>query len=219
MTYVTANIDLTESQMRKFHKAIEDKTGVALQISKSQVGTEHGMEMKLTKSQVNKLRKSPNAANIKFSKTQLQKQGRGFLDAILGIGKAILPKVLPILGTLGLSAASGAISGATNKAVKKGTGLKRAGSGLARAGSQSGGQIPLYVSADELADIFRVIKLLEDKKILPKNTNKRIAQKVKKQRGGFISGLLAGLAGPLLGNLVSGLLGNTQQTGSGIREA
>ena len=68
---------------------------------------------------INKSKASGHGIQINFSKTQLQKQG-GFLSSLLNLGKLVLPflakKVLP---TLGLAAASGAIQGATNKAVNK----------------------------------------------------------------------------------------------------
>ena len=78
--------------------------------------------MQLTSRQilVNRINKAKaSGIQINFSKTQLQKQG-GFLSSLLNLGKLVLPflakKVLP---TLGLAAASGAIQGATNKAVNK----------------------------------------------------------------------------------------------------
>ena len=78
--------------------------------------------MQLTSRQIyriNKAKASGHGIQINFSKTQLQKQG-GFLSSLLNLGKLVLPflakKVLP---TLGLAAASGAIQGATNKAVNK----------------------------------------------------------------------------------------------------
>ena len=60
---------------------------------------------------------SGHGVDIKFSKTQLKKQ-EGFLSGLLNLRKLVLPflakKVIPMLG---LTAASGAIQGATNKAV------------------------------------------------------------------------------------------------------
>ena len=67
---------------------------------------------------INKARMSGHGVDIKFSKTQLKKQGR-FLTGLLNLRKLLLPflakKVVP---TPGLPAASGAIQGATNKAVQ-----------------------------------------------------------------------------------------------------
>ena len=61
---------------------------------------------------------SGHVVDIKFSKTQLTKQG-DFLSGLLNLGKLVLPflakKVIP---TLGLAAASGSIQGATNEAVQ-----------------------------------------------------------------------------------------------------
>ena len=64
---------------------------------------------------INKARMSGHGVDIKFSKTQLKKQG-GFLTGLLNLGKLVLPflakKVIPIAAT------SGAIQRATNKAVQ-----------------------------------------------------------------------------------------------------
>jgi hypothetical protein len=53
----------------------------------------------------------------------------GFLGPALSVlARTIIPKILPVLGTLGLAAATGAVSGATKKAVE-GNGIIR-GSGI-----------------------------------------------------------------------------------------
>ncbi len=56
--------------------------------------------------------------------TAMAKEG-GFLGPALSVlTSTIIPKVLPVLGTLGLAAMSGAVSGATKKAVE-GNGIIR----------------------------------------------------------------------------------------------
>ena len=84
----------------------------------------------LTERQHNKIKK--NAAHekgtrIKILETQMESQTGGFLGAIIPF---LTKTILPALGTLGLSAASGAISRATNKATS--------GRGLYRTGDASG---------------------------------------------------------------------------------
>ena len=68
----------------------------------------------------------------------MKSQTGGFLVAIVPF---LTKTILPALGTLGLSAASGALSGATNKATR-GNGIYRAGDGIGdglyRSGDKSG---------------------------------------------------------------------------------
>lgn len=217
--YIPTLIDLTEFQLNKLHKAIEDKEETVLEISKNQLGK--GIEMMLTKTQVNRLKSMKNATRIKFSATQLRKQGQGLLDAIISIGKTLLPVAKNVLLPLGLAGATGAISGLANKAVKgkKGEGLNRAGQGLGRAGTPiEGGKVPIYLSKNEMEDLFTILHHLEDKNILAKKAAINVKNQIKEQKGGFIGTLLASLAAPLLGNLVGGLFGG-QQSGSGIKQA
>lgn len=115
-------LNLTENQKKKILQAYKNKTDARIRISYSNLQTTGKDTVRLTQQQINRINKAKAAGNgleIKFSKTQLQRQG-GFLSGLLNLGKLVLPflakKVIP---TLGLAAASGAIQGATNKAVNK----------------------------------------------------------------------------------------------------
>ena len=86
--------------------------------------------LKLTESQLNRLHKKITA-RITLSETKMSNHTGGFLSAILPFVSKTIP---PALGTLGLSAASGAISGVTNKATRgggySGIGVFRTGDGI-----------------------------------------------------------------------------------------
>ena len=119
--YQKYSLTLTENQKRKIINAYKNQVGVKIRLSNSSLQTKGDVVLQLTNQQINrnkKARMSGHGIDIKFSKTQLQRQG-GFLSSLLNLGKLVLPflakKVLP---TLGLAAASGAIQGATNKAVR-----------------------------------------------------------------------------------------------------
>ena len=120
MSYQVYELNLSENQKKRLVNAYKKKTGVTIRLSNTNL--QHGGEkLNLTTQQINRINKAKakgSGVDIKFSKTQLQKQG-GFLSSLLNLGKLVLPflakKVLP---TLGLAAASGAIQGATNKAVR-----------------------------------------------------------------------------------------------------
>ena len=119
--YDQCMLNLTENQKKKIVSAYKNKIGVNIRISNKDLHSKGNVNLLLTSQQINKINKakaSGNGIELKFSKTQLQKQG-GFLSGLLNLGKIVLPflakKVLP---SLGIAAASGAFSGATNKAVR-----------------------------------------------------------------------------------------------------
>jgi hypothetical protein len=187
--YYQVNVELTDSQLQKLGYAMKHREPVVLEIKKSQLG-KGKTELMLTKTQINKLDKTETATRIKFSVTQLKAQtGEGLLDSIIAIGKTVLPKVLPVLGSLGLAGATGAISGLANKAVT---------------GKKKGGTVPLMVTSKDIKMILEMIGNLENNGALPRGTTEVITENIKQQNGGFIGTLLASLAGPLLASLISG---------------
>ena len=128
--YIKFNTTLSPGQVKK---ARQDGCTVTITVKNS--SGPH--ELYLTETQLNKIKKAlerKSGARIKFSETQMKGQTGGFLGAIVPF---LTKTILPALGTLGLSAASGAISGATNKATR-GNGIYRVGDGLYRSGDQSG---------------------------------------------------------------------------------
>ena len=120
--YHDYSLNLTQNQKKKIANAYKSKTSVSVRLTHASLQTKGNVSVQLTSRQINRINKSKASGHgiqVNFSKTQLQKQG-GFLSSLLNLGKLVLPflakKVLP---TLGLAAASGAIQGATNKAVNK----------------------------------------------------------------------------------------------------
>ena len=154
----------------------------------------------LTNKQVSKLRKAfanNSLANIKLSKTQLHKirQSGGFLGRLLGL---LLKTGLPLIGNvlktlaksalipLGLTAAGSATAAAIYK--------KMFGSGMTT----------LIISNEEMNDIMKIIKSLEESGLLIKGMSKKIKNEAKEQKGGFLSMLVGTLGASLLGNLLPG---------------
>lgn len=200
--YYQVNVDLSDAQLRKLGYAMKYGESVTLEIQKSQLGKGKS-ELMLTKTQINKLDRTNSAVRIKLSVTQLKAQtGEGLLDSIIAIGKTLLPKALPILGSLGLAGATGAISGLANKAVT---------------GKKKGGALPLMVTIKDIEMILDMIDKLEKSGALPKGTHQVISENVKQQDGGFIGTLLASLAGPLLANLLGGK--GLERAGNGLTRA
>ena len=77
----------------------------------------------------------------------------------------------------------------------------------------------LIVSNDEIGDIIKTVKYLEDSDLLLKGVTETIPNEVKEQKGGFLSMLLDKLGGSLLGNLLTGRGVNRAGKGKGINRA
>ena len=66
------------------------------------------------------------------------------------------------------------------------------------------GTTTLVISNDEMDDILKIIKSLEDSGLLLKGVSETIQHEAKEQRGGFLSMLLGTLGVSLLGDILSG---------------
>ena len=62
----------------------------------------------------------------------------------------------------------------------------------------------LIISNDEIEDIIKIVKSLEDSGLLLKGVTETVQNKVKKQKGRFLSMLLGTLCARLWGNLLTG---------------
>ena len=67
----------------------------------------------------------------------------------------------------------------------------------------------LIVSNDEMDDILKIVKSLEDSGVLLKGVSETIQHEAKEQRGGFLSMLLGMLGASLLGDVLSKGLSGT----------
>ena len=88
------------------------------------------------------------------------------------------------------------------------------------------GTTTLIISNDEIYDILKIMKSLEDSNVLLKRVSETIQYEAKEQRGGFLSILLGTLGASLLGDILSkGLSGKgviragegTDRAGSGSK--
>ena len=66
------------------------------------------------------------------------------------------------------------------------------------------GNTTLIISNDEIHDIIKIIKSLEDSGLLLKGVTETVQHEVKEQKGAFLSILLGTLGASLLGNLLTG---------------
>ena len=198
--YNSLNVKLSNSQLNKLKSSIKNETDVVLRISSKMVGnsndnTNFPNELLLTNRKVANIRKAfakNTSADIKLSKTQLSKmiQSGGFLGNLLGkLAGALMKEAMPlaknVLAPLGLTATMSAIDGSIKK--------KMLGSGITT----------LIISNDEMDDILKIVKSLEDSGVLLKGVSETIQHEAKEQRGGFLSMLLGTLGASFLGDVLS----------------
>ena len=125
-------------------------------------------------------------------------QSGGFLCRLLGpllktgsplIKNVIKPLVKTVLIPLGLTAAASATDAGIHKKIL---------------GSGHNNTTTLIISNNEMEDIIKIIKSLEDYCLLLKGINKTVQNEITEQKGGFSSILLGTLGASLLGNLLTG---------------
>ena len=198
--YNSLNVKLSNPQLSKLKSSIKNETDVVLRISSNMVGdsndnTNFPHELLLTNRQVANIRiafAKNTSIEIKLSKTQLSKmiQSGGFLGNLLGklagpLMKVAIPLAKNVLAPLGLSAAMSSVDGSIKK--------KMLGSGTTT----------LIISNDEMDDILKIVKSLENSDALLKGVSETIQHEAKELRGGFLSMVLATLGASLLGDILS----------------
>ena len=204
--YNSLNVKLSNSQLSKLKSSIKNETDVVLRISSNMVGNSNdninfSHELLLTNRQVANIRKAfanHSSTDIKLSKTQFSKmiQSGGFLGKFLGpllktglpLTKSVIkPLAKSVLIPLGLTAAASAADAGIHK--------KILGSGH--------NNTTLIISNDEMDEILKIVKSLENSGVLLKVISETIQHEAKEQRGGFLSMLLGTLGASLLGDVLS----------------
>ena len=205
--YNSLNVKLSNSQLSKLKSAIKNENDVVLRISSNMVGnsndnTNFPHELLLTNRQVENIRKAfanHLSTDIKFSKTQLSKmiQSGGFLGRLLGpllktglplMKSVIKPLVKSVLIPLGLTTAASAADAGIHKKIL---------------GSGHNNNTTLIISNDEMDDILKIVKSLEDSGVFLKGVSETIQHEAKEQRGRFLNMLLSTLGASLLGDALS----------------
>ena len=77
----------------------------------------------------------------------------------------------------------------------------------------------LIISNNEIEDIIKIVKSLEDSGLLLKGVTETVQNEVKEQKGGFLSMLLGTLSASLLGNILTGRGINRAKKGRGLNRA
>ena len=195
--YNSLNVKLSKSQLNKLNSAIKNETDMILRLSPNMLGNSDDEanfphKLLLTNRQVANLRKpfaNHTPTDIQLSKAQLTKMQKGgflrFLAPLLKSGLSLLKSVIKPLSMLGLTAA------ATDAAINK----KILG---------SGNHTTLIISNDDMQDLLKIVKSLEDSGLLLDGITETVKNEVKGQKGGFISMLLGTTGASLLGNMFAG---------------
>ena len=205
--YNSLNVKLSNSQLNKLKSSIKNETDVVLGISSNMVGnsndnTNFPHELLLTNRQVANIRKTfakHSSTDIKLSKTQLSKmiESVGFLGRLLGpllktglplMKSVIKPLAESVLIPLGLTAAASPADAGIHKKIL---------------GSGNNNNTTLIISNDEIDDILKIVKSLENSGLLLKGVSETIQHEAKEQRGGFLNMLLGTLGASLLGDILS----------------
>ena len=128
-------------------------------------------------------------------------QSGGSLDRLLGpllkTGLPLIKNLFNSLGKsvlipLGLTAAASAADAGIHKTI------------LVLGHNHPSHNKTLIVSNDEINDIIKITKSLEDFDLLLKGVTETVQNEVKEEKGGFLSMLLGTLGASLLGNLLTG---------------
>ena len=204
--YNSLNVKLSNSQVNKLKSAIKSEADVVLRLSSNMIGnsddeTNFPDKLLLTNRQVANLPRifaKDTSANIKLSKTQLSKiiQSGGFLGRLLGpLLRTGLPLMKSVIKSLAKNVLVPLILTAAASAADARIHKKILGFGHSTA---------LIISNDEMEDIFKIVKSLEDSGILLEGVSETIKNKAKEQKGGFLSILLGILGASLLGDMLFG---------------
>ena len=172
------NLKLSNSLLNKLKSAIKNETVMwssSNMIGNSDDETNFPHKLLLTNRQVANIRKAianHTSTDIKLSKSQLTKMQKGrflrFLAPLLKSGLPFLKSIIKPLGVLGLTAAASATDAAINKKVLG-----------------SGNHTTLIISIDDMQDLLKIIKSLEDSGILLDRITETEKNEVKEQKGGF----------------------------------
>ena len=188
--YNSLNVKLSNSQLSQLKSAIKNETDVVLRLSSNMVGnsndnTNFPNELLLTNRQVEHIRKAlvnHLSTDIPLSKTQLSKmiQSGAFFGRLLGpllktglplMKSVIKPLAKSVLIPLGLTAATSAADAGIHKKIL---------------GSGHNNNTTLIISNDEMDDILKIVKSLEDSGVFLKVLVKQFNLKLKNKEEDFL---------------------------------
>ena len=191
--YQEARVKLTNAQLNKLNSAAKNKTGTVLRSNEKNFEDEElPHELFLTTRQPTKIRNAfanNMPTDIKLSKAQISKiiQSRGSFGSWLEnlCKKALTNAAIPLARDNLPELVSNLTSNAISKFHRKisGKGAVRAGKGFT-----------LFISNENMNDIIKIIKSLEDSVVLIDGVTETVKHEIEKQEGRFLGSMLAPLA-------------------------
>ena len=182
------NVKLSNLQLSKLNSAIKNETDVALRLSSNMIGnsdveTNIPHKLLLTNRPVANLRRTfakHTSTDVKLSKTHLSKmiQSGGFFCRLLGpllktglplIKNIIKPLAKRVVIPLGITAAASAADAGIHKKILG-----------------SGHNTTVIISNNDMQDLFKVIKSLEDSGLLLKGITEKLKMNLKSNVVGFL---------------------------------
>ena len=191
--YYPYGVSLSKGQLEKLSRANNNNSAITIRLARNELSGPH--ELKLTKTQINKLRKAMSqgtGSDIKISKTQIIKavrQGGSLWGSLISLGSKLLPMVMPLAKKAAAPLVTGALSGLASLGVDK----------IFGKGQRGGFLIPM----DKIAQLIAYKHLLttgQKKDILKalQIGNRLVIRPTKTQRGRFLGTLQASIGVPLL---------------------
>ena len=134
---------------------------------------------------------------------------------LLLIKNVIKPLAKNVLIPLGLTAAESAADAGIHKKIL-GAGCHHSSSSALRNNNNT---TTLIISNNEMKNIIKIVKSLEDFGLLLEEVSETIQNEAKEQKGGFLSMLLGTLGASLLGNILAGKGAIATSHGRGMSRA
>ena len=199
-SYHSHGVKLSQGQKQKLAKALRNNSAITIRLSHDELNGPD--QLMLTKTQINRLRKSMangTGSDIKISKTQIRKavkMGGSLWSSLFSLGARALPAVTSLASKAAGPLATGALSGLASLGVDK----------IFGKGKQVGGFLIPQNKVDQLIKYKDWLTNEQKKQIVNAiHTGGQIVIKpTKSQSGGFLGTLLASIGVPLLLNALTG---------------
>ena len=167
--YNSLNVKMSNSQLNKLKSAIKNGTDVILRLSSNMIRNsddeaDFPHKLLLTNRQVANIRK----AFANYTSTDIKLSKNTVIKPLIKSGLPFLKSLIKPLGMLGLTAAVSATDAAINKKILG-----------------SGNYTTLINSNDDIQDLLKIVKSLEDSGILLDGITETIKMKLKSKKGVF----------------------------------
>ena len=214
--YQEASVKLTNTQLKKLKSVAKNKTGTVLKLNKKNFEDEEFLhELFLTIRQTTKIRNAFTnnmSTDMKLSKTQISKiieSGQSFRSWLANLGKKVLRDIAISLARHNLTLL---VSNLTSYVVNKFEGkISR------KVAVRSGKGFTLFTSNEDMNNIIKIIKSLEELCALIDGVTGTVKHKIKKQVCGFLLTFLTPSAASIVQPVISSVVKSI--SGTGVRRA